>query len=157
MSGASECKLLCEIALNDCPMDAQLWSNGASTKIVISSGKNVFLYEFYFHNGNFDEVQTPHATYTLPALVCTSAMNPLGNMLVCGCEDSLIYRLDASSEAVLGRLSIFSLSIIILHMQAGLNNFLSISRFTNQMIICYGAVISITFLRISIYDNQLSR
>ena len=89
-------------------MDAQLWSNGGtSIKAVIPSGKNVFFYEFDFCNSSFDEVPTPHSTFTLPAPVYTATVNPLDTALVCGCEDSLIYRLDHASNTVLGRLGCF--------------------------------------------------
>lgn len=84
-------------------MDAQVWSgDGTSVKIIVASGKNVLIYEFDFRNSTFDALKTPCLTCTLPAPVYSASLNPVGDMVVCGCEDSLIHRLSTKSGDILG-------------------------------------------------------
>ncbi|KAL5106038.1 Serine-threonine kinase receptor-associated protein [Taenia crassiceps] len=89
-------------ALQDCPMDAQVWSSdGTSVKVIVPSGKNVLVYEFDFRHSTFDALEVPCLTYTLPAPVYSASLNPVGDMVVCGCEDSLIHRLSTTSGDIL--------------------------------------------------------
>ncbi|VDM15852.1 unnamed protein product [Hydatigera taeniaeformis] len=102
VSGSETAGPVWKVALHDCPMDAYVWSSGAtSVKVIVASGKNVFVYEFDFRYSLFDASTSPSLTYTLSAPVCSASLNPLGDMLVCGCEDSLIHRLDMTSGSIL--------------------------------------------------------
>ncbi|CUT99154.1 serine threonine kinase receptor associated [Echinococcus multilocularis] len=102
VNGSETAEPIWKVTLDDCPMDAQVWSFGdTSVKLIVASGKNVLAYEFDFRHSTFDTSETPCLTYTLPAPIYSATLNPLGDTFVCGCEDSLIYRLSAKSGDIL--------------------------------------------------------
>ncbi|VDK33054.1 unnamed protein product [Taenia asiatica] len=102
LNGSETAEPVWKVTLQDCPMDAQVWSSdGTSVKVIVASGKNVLVYEFDFRHSTFDALETPCLTCTLPAPVYSASLNPVGDMVVCGCEDSLINRLSAQSGDIL--------------------------------------------------------
>lgn len=94
---------MCKITLPSVPTDAELWiRDDLTVDILVAAGKTAQVHKIDFRNWSSALTKT----FNLPSTVCSAAFNPSGGMLVCGCEDNLIYQLDAETQNVLGELLI---------------------------------------------------
>ncbi|KAL7057768.1 hypothetical protein AAHC03_016430 [Spirometra sp. Aus1] len=101
---SSEARMIWSVPLDDCPMDAAtltLPEGGNSVKAVVPLGKYVVVYDLDFRASSSSAAPELVAKFELPCPVYTAHMHPSGDMIVCGGEDNLIYRLDVNTGDIL--------------------------------------------------------
>ncbi len=101
-------RLVWTLALTGIPMDVQLFpSSSTGVRGVLAEGPRVHVYDFDFRASTSASPEPRHS-FTLPCPMYSAHLNSDRSQIVCGGEDHLIYRLDANTGEILGKLPGFS-------------------------------------------------